>query len=1446
LAGISKIIKKIESFLPQVLAGDRLAARREIRYLARKSGKFKPDQKLLTRINRLENRLQASVQKRNRRRENLPRLRFNEELPIFSKKDEIIQAIGGQRVIVVSGETGSGKTTQLPQFCLAAGRGIDGLIGCTQPRRIAATTVARRIAEELRQELGNAVGYKIRFRDRTARDSYIKMMTDGILLAETQSDRFLSAYDTIIVDEAHERSLNIDFILGILRTLIRKRDDLKLIITSATIDTEKFSRAFDDAPVIEVSGRMYPVDIQYPAPEADPAPENELTHVETAARAIKRVLHQSRTGDILVFMPTEQDIRETCELIEAENPQGTRVMPLFARLTATEQSRVFARRAERKIIVATNVAETSITIPGIKYVIDSGLARISRYSPRTRTTSLPVMAVSKSSCDQRKGRCGRVQNGVCIRLYPEDDYETRPQFTPPEILRANLAEVILRMISLKLGDVSKFPFIDRPDLKSIKDGFDLLFELGALEQRAEDRWRKTEDRGQRPAVRVQMAEVEGHGEGKRFQVSGVRAQGSESMEPGVALEGKSQGRAVLTEKGRLMARIPLDPRLSRMLIEAGKERCIGEMTIIVAALSIQDPRERPVEKAREADRGHAAFHDAQSDFVTLLNIWHRYHSHRQKVKSNNQMKRFCREHFLSFMRMREWRDIHHQISDILKEHGMGKLACGMRKKRKGGNGNAECGMRNAEKKGSGNGKWEGGRRLPAHREIGLRPEGQGENRGNVNAEVRGRKAETELGTDLNSAFRIPNSTFEAIHKSVLSGFLSNIAQKKDNNIYRATKGREVMIFPGSGLFNKAKNWIVAEEMIETSRLFARTVANIDSDWLEDLGGDLCRRTYLDPHWERNRGEVVASEQVSLFGLIIVPARKVSYGKVNAAEASSIFIQRALVNGDVKKPFAFMEYNLQLIDEIKGIENRLRRRDLLVDEQKMFEFYQEKLAGIFDLRSLAKYLRRKDNDHFLRMKKETLLQYPPDNAEMGQYPTRLDIEQHAFECSYCFDPGKDDDGVTVKVPTTLAQSVSPEAIDWLVPGLYPEKIEVLIKGLPKAYRKKLVPVKNTVDIIVRDMPKGQNSLVSALGDFIYRRFGVDIPAAAWSIESLPDYLKMRISITSPEGKELRAGRNAALLRQDVGGRVKSDEFEAARRKWEKRGITRWDFGDLPEFVSDSGHKKAKWVAYPALETDSATHKSANLCLFRRQVNAIAAHRAGVATLYGIHFAKNLKLLKRHLILPADIRFTADYFGGPNELLQQMYDRVIEELFGKNIRSEKVFYAHAESAAVKIFPTGQELRAKTIPLLTAYHDARSRIYELQQTNRTNSMAVSFFEGLTRDLERLVPQTFIAIYDIPRLDHLPRFIQAAAIRARRAVVDFEKDRAKSNEIIKFTDGLDQLLKELSPAISDEKRQAIEAYFWMVEEYKVSVFAQELKTAIPISAKRLDKKLKEIGRMA
>jgi ATP-dependent helicase HrpA len=1395
LKSIQNKIKKIESRLPLVLASDRLAARREIKRFAEFNRKTGPGQNFEQRFERLLKRLAASEQKRSCRLANLPELRFNEDLPIFGKKDEIVKAIADHQVVVVSGETGSGKTTQLPKFCLAAGRGIDGLIGCTQPRRIAATTVAHRVAEELGQDPGRTVGYKIRFKDRTSKDAYIKFMTDGILLAETQGDRYLSAYDTIIVDEAHERSLNIDFILGILQTLLRKRDDLKLIITSATIDTEKFSKAFNAAPVIEVSGRLYPVEVQYLQPDVEPADNGELTHVDLATRAAVRLLKQGPGGDILVFMPTEQDIRETCELLEGELPAGVRILPLFARLTASEQNRVFARFPERKIIVATNVAETSITIPGIKYVIDSGLARISRYSPQTRTTSLPVTPVSKSSCDQRKGRCGRVQNGVCIRLYSEDDYQARPQFTPPEILRANLAEVILRMIALKLGDVAEFPFIDRPAVKSIKDGYDLLFELGAIEDRLKAQGKRQKEEGK--AHRAKRLEQSEEGTGSE-EVAGT----------------KSSGRVDLTEKGQVMAMIPLDPRLSRMLLEAQKEGCVPEITIIAAALSIQDPRERPVEKTREADRMHALFDDPHSDFVTLLNIWNRYHAHWLKVKSSNQMKRFCREHYLAFKRMREWRDIHSQILAILEEQGYWKSEVGMRNA-EGGGGKSECGMRKRGVE---------GRKM----------------------EEKMRKAEPDGQGDLNSDFPLPTSHFAKIHRSVLSGFLSNIAVRKEKNIFRAAKGREVMIFPGSGLFDKARNWIVAAEVVETSRVFARTVANIDSAWLEDLGKDLCKYTYLNPHWEKNRGEVVASEQVSLFGLIIVSERKVSYGTVHPDDASDIFIQNALIDGDVKKPFAFMKHNLQLIEDIRDLQNRLRRRDLLIGEPELFDFYKQRLPAVYDIRTLSKFLKRKGNDRFLRMRREDLILYDPDEAEIAQFPDRLEIAGHPFNCTYTFEPGAEDDGVTVKIPAPLAPAVSPEAVDWLVPGLIPEKIEGLIKGLPKAYRKKLVPVKDTVAIICREMAQVESSLISALGEFIYSRFGVDIPAAAWSEKPLPDHLKMRIAITTSDGRQLRVGRDASILRHQMDESVESDEFKMLQRKWEKSGITAWDFGDLPDFISETDKQQPKWVAYPALEKDATADKRVNLRLFQQREKALVSHRQGVMTLYAIHFSKDLKFLKRQLKIPADKCYLADYFGGAKKLEQRLYQHHVQTLFSKNIRSKNDFYAYAEKTGPQILASGRQLQEGTLAVLTAYNTARSLIVKIQSGYRGNANAVKFFEELITGLVSLVPENFFEIYDQNKFLHLERYIRAVLIRAQRAPVDFEKDQAKANEIRNFADGLNGLLKVLTPTVSAEKRRAIEDYFWLLEEYKVSVFAQELKTAVPVSAKRLADKLGQIERMA
>jgi ATP-dependent helicase HrpA len=1172
-------------------------------------------------------------------------------------------------------------------------------------------------------------------------------MTDGILLAETQSDRYLSAYDTIIVDEAHERSLNIDFILGILQTLLKHRGDLKLIITSATIDTEKFSKTFGDAPVIEVSGRMYPVDVRYPMTELPDGENGEQTHVEQAVDAVSTLLKESSRGDILIFMPTEQDIRETCELIEASGPKKSRILPLYARLTAADQARVFAPAPERKIIVATNVAETSITIPGIRYVVDSGLARISRYSPRSRTTSLPVSPVSRSSADQRKGRCGRVQNGVCVRLYSEADYLRRPLYTRPEILRANLAEVILRMISLKLGEISDFPFIDPPDLKSIKDGFNLLYELGAIVNRP--------------------------------KASGVRRRVRYDRKQTKSNKNQTAGIVELTEKGRLMARIPLDPRLSRMLLEAADENCIDQIAVIAAVLSIQDPRERPLEKTDAADQMHARFDDPFSDFTTLLNIWNRYHHIQNTKKSTNQLKRFCRQHFLSYKRMREWRDIHGQIRAILDEFGLSV------------------------------------------------------------ARRRDRVPDENLTLDK------AHPLYQRIHKSILSGFLSNIAEKKEKNFFRATKNREVMVFPGSGLFDSAGRWIVAAEMVETSRLFARTVANIESDWLEGLGGDLCHRKFQNPHWERNRGEVVADEQVSLFGLIIISQRPVSYGPISPDEATDIFIRAAIIKTDLKKPFAFMKHNQRLIDEIKDIEDRLRRRDVLISEEDLFAFYREKLDHIYTTSKLSKYIKNRGGDQFLRLRKSDLMNYDPDAAELSSFPLSTKIDGQQFEYQYHFSPGEDADGVTIKVPISLTPAVSKEALDWLVPGLFREKVEALIKGLPKRYRKKLVPVNETVEIIIREIPRQRRSLFSALAEFILQRFGVDIPATAWPIETLPDHLKMRFSVTAPDGKELYSSRDAAVLSQQKMKISRADEFEAYRLKWEKRGITRWDFEDLPEFISNPKNAKTKWVAYPALAVTEDNTESVSLKLYRQQRKALRMHKSGVAGLYKIHFARDLKFLKKGLKLPKHLKTAADLFGGPANLELQMLDRVVTDLFCKNIRSRDLFYAHAAKISPILISHGQKLLGCCLPVLKAYYNVHRELEKLKRANLDNRALHRFYTDLIGELAQLVPASFIHLYDLERLVHLERYIKSIKIRAQRAMVDFEKDQARVKEVNIFSTRLNELVKTLSPNATDDKRSALEEFFWMIEEYKVSVFAQELKTAIPVSRVRLEKKLAQIKRM-
>ncbi|MFC1859248.1 ATP-dependent RNA helicase HrpA [Thermodesulfobacteriota bacterium] len=1337
-------IQKIESKLPDAMSAERFAIGREIFRIKRSESAREPSEKISKRLFRLEKRLQASISKKSWRKKNLPEITYNPDLPITAKKDEIIRAIVENQVLIISGETGSGKSTQIPKFCLAAGRGIDGKIGCTQPRRIAATSVSRRIAEELGEDLGKSIGYKIRFKDRIGKDSFIKMMTDGILLAETQTDPHLNEYDTLIVDEAHERSLNIDFILGILKTLLEKRKNLKLIITSATIDTEKFSKAFNNAPVIEVSGRMYPVEVRYVAAETGDG--DEPTHVELAVRAVESLHKRHSVGDILIFMPTEQDIRETCELLEGRSFKGVTVLPLYARLATSEQTKIFSALPGRKIIVATNVAETSITVPGIKYVIDTGLARISQYIPRTRTTALPVLAISKSSVDQRKGRCGRVESGICIRLYPEDDYQSRPLFTPPEIQRSNLAEVILRMIALNLGAVSEFPFIDGPSTKSITDGFDLLSELGAIVLSAAKK--------------------------------GLKITQSFS----------------LTSRGKLMSKMPLDPRLSRMLIEAGKEGCLDEIAVITSVLSIRDPRERPVEKADMADRSQAIFNDPASDFITYLNIWNGYNEILQKEKSTNRLKKFCREHFLSFRRMREWRDIYNQIARTSKE----------------------CGLKNSQS---------------SHCLV---------------SKVRSKSAGT--GKTANHANAEFSPSYAAIHRSILSGFLSSIAVKKEKNIFKATKGREAMIFPGSGLFNKAGEWIVATEMVETTRLFARTVANIDSRWLENLGKDLCRYTYLEPHWDRKNERVVAYEQVSLFGLVIVSRRQVAYGRINPKEATEIFIRQALVECGLKKLLPFMRYNQKLIDEVRDLENRIRRRDLLVSEEDIVSFYKERLNEIYAIRDLKKLLKKKGGDHFLKMKKEDLLRGSPDENELSSYPDRIALGNRIFECLYKFDPGETEDGVTVKIPLRVVTEVPPNSTDWLVPGLFKEKITALLKGLPKEYRKKLVPISHTVDIILNELPRKNDSLRSVLSRFIYDRFGLDIPASAWPWDSLPDHLKMRISITDPKGETIRSGREKTLLRQDIFSDVSTDQLDSAKKIWEKAGLTSWDFGDLPNHISLGGQDGAKWDVYPGLEKISNAGKKTNIVnlrLYKNRKEALESHQRGVAALFTVYLSKDLKFLRKKLALPKELSKAAEYFGGKRRFEKKLYESILKDLLYKNIRSKAAFEAYAASAAQEIFSHGEEKCRQAVALLEVYYATRQTIAGLERINRTNQLVLDFLKELRSELTKLVPESFMDLYDLPRMIHIQRYLKALEIRAQRGIVNLEKDQFRAIDLKIYQRRLREILKDLSPAISEEKKSMIEEFFWLIEEFKVSLFAQELKTPFPVSKKRLDEKLKEIERI-
>ena len=1236
----------------------------------------------------------------------IPTIHYPSELPICAYRDAIITAIDNHQVLVITGETGSGKSTQIPKMCLEAGRGVRGLIGCTQPRRIAAITLAQRVASELEINVGSLVASKVRFQDRTSRSTRIKFMTDGILLAEAQRDRQLRGYDTLVIDEAHERTLNIDFILGWLKKLLPRRPDLKVIITSATIDPEKFSTAFDGAPLIEVSGRMYPVEIRYrPLTSAPDDESGDGTYLDQAVSAVDQIKSTASRGDILVFMPTESDIRETVQRLEDRKYLHTLVLPLFGRMAAVDQERIFQASGHDKIVVATNVAETSVTIPGIRYVVDTGLARISQYNARSRTQTLPILPVSQASADQRKGRCGRVEAGVCIRLYDEGDYLTRPRYTAPEIQRSNLAEVILRMLYLGLGDVQQFPFLDPPTPAAIKDGFAVLQELGAVDDNRQ-----------------------------------------------------------LTQVGRTMARLPLDPRQARILISARQENALREAIILAAALSLQDPRERPLDQEAQADQAHARFRHPQSDFGTLLRIWEEYQRHWETTRSQNQMRKFCRQHFLSYRRMREWLDIHEQLQEVLNELG---------------------------------------------------------------------------GFPINAA----PASYDAIHRSLVSGYLSNIALRKEKNRYQATKGREVMIHPGSGLFNKAGSWVVAAEMVQTTRTFARLVATINPDWLEGIGRHLCRRSYLDPHWEKSRGQVVAYERVTLYGLTIVERRKVNFGRIQPDEARAIFIRGALVAGDLPGRYPFLEHNRELLQSIEDLENRTRRRDLLVDEEVLFAFYDRQLPAINDIRTLNHFLKEQDGNSRLSMTEADLLRATPDFAALEEFPTSLGWHDPPLALHYAFCPGEENDGITVLVPVHLLPRLQAEIFEWLVPGMLPEKILILLRALPKSLRRQMAPIQEFVRRVVEVLPFGKGDFYTALGRVVKQLAGIDVACRAWDRLALPEHLRMRFEVLAEDGSVVNTGRD---LKELLGvSRERHDQalWRDARHHWERQGITRWDFGQLPPSISlGIDAFGIEQLAYPGLVADGQT---VSLRLFADPLEARKASRGGMLLLCQHAFSGELKHLFKTWKFPdqmaGELLFLVDRRSADRTLQRYILDQLFaipdapqpdQDLFQATV----IRLQGGQLAAM-----GRQIFDQVLQVIHERHRSAKTIQRFQQLAAQNPGASAGLRKLVEELEALVPRDFLSVWSHAHMHALPRYLQALRLRAERAYHSPDKDRVKAEHLIPHVERYKALEVQMAAEPNPEIKRFLKEFRPLLEEYKISLFAPEIKTQVRVSSKILDTKWRE-----
>ncbi len=1229
------------------------------------------------------------------RKQQMPKIEYPALLPVSQKRDDIAQAIAHHQVVIVAGETGSGKTTQLPKICAELGRGKYGLIGHTQPRRLAARSVANRIAEEMETELGGFVGYKVRFTDQISDQTQIKLMTDGILLAEIQNDRFLNQYDTIIIDEAHERSLNIDFILGYLKQLLPRRPDLKVIITSATIDPERFSKHFSNAPIIEVSGRTYPVEVRYRPLTGDDDSESDRDQLEGIFQAVDELCDEG-LGDILIFMNGEREIRDTADALSKRNLRDTEIVPLYARLSAGEQNKIFQPHAGRRIVLATNVAETSLTVPGIKYVIDPGTARISRYSYRTKVQRLPIEPISQASANQRKGRCGRTEEGICIRLYSEEDFLSRPEFTDPEILRTNLASVILQMTALGLGDIEAFPFVEAPDKRNIQDGVRLLEELGAINDQIKD-----------PKKR-------------------------------------------LTESGKQLARLPIDPRLARMVLEASKLGCLKEVMIIASALSIQDPRERPSDKQQSADDKHRRFNHEDSDFLTLVNLWH-YIGQQQKALTSNQFRRQCKLDYLNYLRVREWQDVYTQLHQSTREMGF--------------------------------------------------------------------KLNDEPGS------------YHAVHSAILVGLLSHIGMKdQEKNEYHGARNARFNIFPASGLFKKQPKWVMSAELVETSKLWARVVAKIEPDWIEPLAKHLIKRSYSEPHWSKKNAAVMAYEKVMLYGIPIVPKRLVNYGTIDPVLSREIFIRSALVEGDWETKHAFFKQNRALLAEVEELEHKSRRRDILVDDEELFQFYDQRVGTEvvsgrhFD--AWWKTASRKTPD-LLSFEKEMLFKGDASHITDLDYPNFWHQGNLKLKLSYQFEPGENSDGVTVHIPLPILNQVEPHGFDWQIPGLRHELVVSLIKSLPKTLRKNFVPAPNYADAFLARVTPFEMPLLDAMEKELRRMTGVTVLREDWKLDQLPAHLKITYRAVDHRNRKLNESCDLHELKESLKEKVQETLSQVADDDIEQRELHTWSFGELPKvYQQKRGGFEVR--AYPALVDKK---DSVEIKLFETEQEQLSAMRAGQRRLILLNVPSPIKYLHANLPNKSKLGLYFNPYGKVLDLIDDCIacgvDKLIEERGGM-VWEPQAFEALKEHVRAELGDTVVEIAKQVETILTTAYNINKRLKG--KVDFTMAFALS---DVKAQIEGLIFSGFATECGWKRLPDILRYMRAIERRMEKLPVDPNKDRLHMLKIESVANKYKELLNKIPKgmAIPDNVREIR----WMLEELRVSYFAQQLGTPYPVSDKRI-----------